>query len=205
MPTGPFMRRMLPGDPGDPVSQKHLAILERPGPLAQLVEQGTLNPKVVGSIPTRPIAVWLVLGDELGAELRVHSVERLDDLRVELRPGAAQQLAQRLLDCEHRRVRALGDHRVERLAHSDDASAERDLLALELVGIARSVPPLVRRADEPSDLAERRGGVQDALADQRVATDELPLLVRQRAGLLEDLLRDRDLADVVDLRGLAQN
>src|SRR5687768_5367932 len=27
-----------------------------PGPLAQLVEQGTLNPKVVGSIPTRPIA-----------------------------------------------------------------------------------------------------------------------------------------------------
>src|SRR3954447_16587118 len=29
--------------------------LARPGPLAQLVEQGTLNPKVVGSIPTRPI------------------------------------------------------------------------------------------------------------------------------------------------------
>ena len=26
------------------------------GPLAQLVEQGTLNPKVVGSIPTRPIS-----------------------------------------------------------------------------------------------------------------------------------------------------
>src|SRR3712207_5358455 len=26
------------------------------GPLAQLVEQGTLNPKVVGSIPTRPTA-----------------------------------------------------------------------------------------------------------------------------------------------------
>src|SRR5690242_20241300 len=26
------------------------------GPLAQLVEQGTLNPKVAGSIPARPIA-----------------------------------------------------------------------------------------------------------------------------------------------------
>jgi hypothetical protein len=25
-----------------------------PGPLAQLVEQGTLNPKVIGSIPIRP-------------------------------------------------------------------------------------------------------------------------------------------------------
>jgi hypothetical protein len=29
--------------------------IRRLGPLAQLVEQGTLNPKVVGSIPTRPI------------------------------------------------------------------------------------------------------------------------------------------------------
>src|SRR5688572_25536706 len=28
------------------------------GPLAQLVEQGTLNPKVVGSNPTRPIFAW---------------------------------------------------------------------------------------------------------------------------------------------------
>ena len=27
-----------------------------PGPLAQLVEQGTFNPKVAGSIPARPIA-----------------------------------------------------------------------------------------------------------------------------------------------------
>ena len=30
------------------------AILARPGPLAQLVEQGTLNPKVEGSNPSRP-------------------------------------------------------------------------------------------------------------------------------------------------------
>jgi hypothetical protein len=29
--------------------------LTRPGPVAQLAEQGTFNPKVVGSIPTRPI------------------------------------------------------------------------------------------------------------------------------------------------------
>src|SRR5205823_4930270 len=28
----------------------------RPGPLAQLAEQGTLNPKVEGSIPSRPIS-----------------------------------------------------------------------------------------------------------------------------------------------------
>src|SRR4051794_19106580 len=32
------------------------------GPLAQLVEQGTLNPKVVGSIPTRPIQLDVIVG-----------------------------------------------------------------------------------------------------------------------------------------------
>ena len=32
-----------------------LPIIPNPGPLAQLVEQETLNLKVVGSIPTRPI------------------------------------------------------------------------------------------------------------------------------------------------------
>jgi hypothetical protein len=34
----------------------------RPGPLAQLVEQGTLNPKVAGSIPARPIENGLQIG-----------------------------------------------------------------------------------------------------------------------------------------------
>ena len=34
-----------------------MAILGRRGPLAQLVEQGTLNPKVVGSTPTRPTSL----------------------------------------------------------------------------------------------------------------------------------------------------
>src|SRR5215217_703811 len=38
-----------------PVGEKHAAILG-PGPLAQLVEQGTLNPKVEGSNPSRPNA-----------------------------------------------------------------------------------------------------------------------------------------------------
>ena len=34
----------------------------RGGPVAQLAEQGTFNPKVVGSIPTRPIAKCLRIG-----------------------------------------------------------------------------------------------------------------------------------------------
>jgi hypothetical protein len=34
----------------------HPSIPLRSGPVAQLVEQGTFNPKVAGSIPARPIA-----------------------------------------------------------------------------------------------------------------------------------------------------
>jgi hypothetical protein len=36
---------------------------DRSGPVAQLVEQGTFNPKVTGSIPVRPIATGLEVGD----------------------------------------------------------------------------------------------------------------------------------------------
>src|SRR4029077_11692255 len=35
---------------------------DRSGPVAQLVEQGTFNPKVAGSIPARPIATRLEVG-----------------------------------------------------------------------------------------------------------------------------------------------
>ena len=45
------------------------------GPLAQLAEQGTFNPKVVGSIPTRPImemtANWHFLPFGSGRSTRV--------------------------------------------------------------------------------------------------------------------------------------
>jgi hypothetical protein len=46
-------------------SRLRLAILARRGPLAQLVEQGTLNPKVGGSNPPRPMTV-------LSAERTLH-------------------------------------------------------------------------------------------------------------------------------------
>src|ERR1700689_4272932 len=46
-----------------------------------------------------------------------------------------------------------------------------------------------------------RGGQDDALADQGMATHELPLVLVERAGLLENRDRDRGLADVVQTRG----
>ena len=48
-------RQRLPRLPGPTLGPPDLPILGSLGPLAQLVEQETLNLKVVGSIPTRPI------------------------------------------------------------------------------------------------------------------------------------------------------
>ena len=59
------------------------------------------------------------------------------------------------------------------------------------------------RAHERGDRAQRRRGGDDALADDRVAADELPLGVVERGGLVEDRVGDRDLADVVQRGGVA--
>ncbi len=71
----------------------------------------------------------------------------------------------------------------------------------EPVGIPASVPPFVLVADDPRDVAEPGQDAQDALADHRVLPHQAPLVVGQRSRLVEDLVRDRDLADVVQQRG----
>ena len=48
-------------------SRRFARMGERFGPLAQLVEQGTLNPKVTGSIPVRPTIAVTRAGLLLGA------------------------------------------------------------------------------------------------------------------------------------------
>ncbi len=127
--------------------------------------------------------------------------ERLDDLRVELRPGVSAQLGNRLVLRQRLAVRPVGRHRVVGVAGGDDPRQRRDLLAAEPVGVARAVVALVAGADDLADLAEQAAdAVQEPLALDRVALDDLELLGRERAGLVDDLVRDSELADVVQQR-----
>ena len=71
----------------------------------------------------------------------------------------------------------------------------------EPIRIAHAVHALLGRAHERRHLGQGGRGGQDPLADQRVAAHEAPLLVVQRAGLAEDRVRDRELADLVQLGG----
>ena len=119
-------------------------------------------------------------------------------------PGAALELLDRDLGAHRLAVAAVGGHRLVGVADEHDPRGERDRLAGQLVGVALAVHALVGRAHDRGDALERRRGLQDALADDRVAAHELPLGVVERAGLVEDRVGDGDLAHVVQLRRLAQ-
>src|SRR3954468_5046480 len=134
---------------------------------------------------------------------RVDAAERLDDRGVELRAGAPAQLGERLGGVERPLIRAVGRHRVVRVAHRHDPRAERDRLAAQPVRVAVAVVVLVARAHERRDRAQRDRGAEDALADDRVPGDERPLVRVELVGLVEDRARHGDLADVVQLGGVA--
>ena len=125
----------------------------------------------------------------------------LDQLRVELGSGAAAQLLERVLGADRVAVGAALGHRLVGVADEDDPRAERDLLACEPVRIAVAVPALVARADQRRDRCHRRRRRQDPLADRRVGHHQRPLVVVERPDLVQDAVGDRDLADVVELRG----
>ena len=96
-----------------------------------------------------------------------------------------------------------GDHRVVGVAGEDDARGDRDRGAGEAVGVAAAVPALVLVAHDRREVPELRGAPQDPLADHGVLGHHAPLGVGQRPGLVEDLVRDRELADVVQQRAVA--
>ena len=78
---------------------------------------------------------------------------------------------------------------------------ERDRLAGEPVGVAVAVPVLVARAHDAADVAEQAADpLQHLLALDRVRLDDRALLGVELAGLVDDLRRDADLADVVQQR-----
>ena len=86
--------------------------------------------------------------------------ERLDHVRVELRPRAAAELLERLLGGAPGAVGPVGRDRAVRVAAADDPRDERDLLADEPVGVAAAAEALVAGADEAArrSRARRRPG-----------------------------------------------
>src|SRR5882724_2539483 len=117
------------------------------------------------------------------APLTSHLLQRCRDRGIELGSGAPPDLRDRLGGGAPGPVRAIGADRVEGVRDEDYPAAERDVLALQAVGVSLAVPSLVRMANEPSDLGELVHGAQDLLADEGVLTHDVPLPVGQRPRL----------------------
>ncbi len=120
--------------------------------------------------------------------------EQAHDPGVELRAGAAFELGARLLGREALAVRAVGDHRAERVGHPDDARLERDALALQPGGVARPVEALVVMQDGWCDGSEGRDAHDDPVPDARVQLDDVELVAGQWPRLEQNALGDADLA-----------
>ena len=132
--------------------------------------------------------------------VRVRVDEGLHDARVERLVRFLPQQAHRRLEAHRLVVRPLRHQRVEVVHDGEDARAERNLVGLEAGRVALAVEALVVAEDERRHRIGERHAADDLGADLRVDADLLELLLRERSRLGEDVLGDRELADVVQER-----
>jgi hypothetical protein len=126
--------------------------------------------------------------------------ERLDDARVELRPGAALELRAGGLLVERPAVRPVAHERVPGVAGEHDPRRQRDRVARQPVGVAAAVPALVLVAHGRGHRLQAGERPQDALADHGVLAHQLPLAGVEPARLVQHAVGHADLADVVQQR-----
>src|SRR5262245_30002008 len=125
--------------------------------------------------------------------------EGVDHRGVELPAGLSDQLTARGGPAERTPVRPVARHRVERVGNGEDPRRHRDLRRNQRVRIPAAVPALVVRAHdlEPATLQERHPA-EELLAEDRVRLHQAALGIVERPRLQQDLVRDPDLADVVE-------
>ena len=101
-------------------------------------------------------------------------------------------------------VRPLGGKGVEHVAHCHDPALDGDVLALQPIGISRTVPFLVMgQRDLPGHPHQVRVMPGQYLrADGGMGLHDLPFLLIELAGLEQDAVGDADLADIVHRAGI---
>ncbi len=115
--------------------------------------------------------------------------EGLDDGGIE---GAARPVADQLHSLVARqraRVEALARDGAEDVGHGGDARERRDLLADQPARIAGPVPALVVRADDGLRWSGDRVVAEELEAEQRVLHHQLPLVGRERPGVVHEARR----------------
>ena len=152
----------------------------------------------------RQLARWLLARVGFGRERRIHVDEGLHDVWIERFAALLSQQTDRRVEAHGLVVRALRHERVEVIDRRQNSRAERDVFGLEPRRIAFPVPAFVMAENQRRDRIRERHAADDFGPDLRVNADLLELLLRQRARLRQNVLRDGELADVVEQRGRLQ-
>ena len=119
---------------------------------------------------------------------------------MELAAPTAEELGAGELDALRRLVRTAAHDDLERVGGRDDVGLDRHEVAAELIGVTIAVVALVMRADDRHEVAERLDSVHDRGAEDRMGAHDDPLVLGQRAWLVQDRVGYSDLADVVEER-----
>src|SRR5262249_16355318 len=98
-------------------------------------------------------------------------------------------------------IATIGDHGVIGIDHGDDTRGERNIASLEFRRISRAVDTLVMMQSVKTCRLQVREETQDGPAVLRMAVDDDALIVSESAGLIEDRVRNADLADVMKQSG----
>ena len=92
---------------------------------------------------------------------------------------------------------ALADEGVENVGYFQDAPGQAQLAAVDVVGIAFAVKPLVMLENGLHDDVRQLYLPHELPANGRVAADDIHLPIIEAAGLVEDVIRDAKFSDVM--------
>ena len=101
-------------------------------------------------------------------------------------------------------VGSVGPEGIPAVYNGEHARRKRYLFASESPWISSAIPSLVVAIGDRKRRPKRRNRGKPLVRIRRVAADNFHLVVRQRSGLMQDRIRDADLADVVQ-QGPAPN
>src|SRR5579884_2305324 len=145
-------------------------------------------------------------GQRLGLALFVQRGEEgVDHFGVKLGSRAALQFRSGGLYRHGLAVGALRGHGIERIDDGEDARTERNIGSGKAIWIAGAIPAFMVRNDQRGQGAEGSAKFfKNAAANFGMLLHYRPLLVGQRAGLVQNGVWNADLADVMQDRAQAQ-
>src|SRR5678815_1347190 len=123
--------------------------------------------------------------------------EQLDERWIVRCAGMFPDDRERLGFIALRSIRAVGLKRAETIGDRKDACTERDLSSAETARVSESVPAFMMAKHEIVDRTGEWNVAQDLGSDARMNLDALELLRRQCGRFRQNVLGNRQVADVV--------